>query len=106
MKLQQQRTCMGCRVTTSKEELIRWVLQPEEPHKRVRLDATGRAHGRGAWTHPVSKCVQQSVHRKGFARAFRAMVDTSAVLADFAAYEDRPASSRRTGRDKESGSEI
>lgn len=106
MKLQQQRTCMGCRITTSKSELIRWVLQPVEPHLQVRLDATGQVHGRGAWTHPVSKCVQQTVHRKGFARAFRALVDTRAVLEDFAAYEDRLASSQRTGRDKESGSEI
>lgn len=106
MKLQQQRTCMGCRITTSKEELIRWVVEQTAPQPQVRLDFTGRAHGRGAWTHPVSKCVQQTVHRKGFARAFRAAVDTGAVLQDFAAYEDRLAPSQRTGRDKESGSEI
>ncbi|MCW4465268.1 YlxR family protein [Glutamicibacter sp. MNS18] len=106
MKLHQQRTCMGCRITTSKNELIRWVVQPGQPQLQVRLDATGQAHGRGAWTHPVPKCVQQAVHRKGFARAFRAQVDASAVLQDFEAYEDRTAPDRRTGRDKESGSEI
>lgn len=87
-------------------ELIRWVLQPGEPQQRVRLAAFGPAPGRGAWTHPAPKCVQQAVHRKAFARAFRAAVDASLVQDDFAAYEDRLATGQPSGREKESGSEI
>jgi hypothetical protein len=106
MKLHQQRTCLGCRTTTNMDELIRWVLHPGTPQPRARLAVLSPAPGRGAWTHPTPKCVQQAVHRKGFARAFRAQVDTGSVLEDFAAYEARLAPRQRTGRDKESGSEI
>lgn len=41
-----QRTCIVCRNTSGKTELIRVVRTPEG---QVRLDATGKANGRGAY---------------------------------------------------------
>lgn len=41
-----QRTCIVCRTTSAKAELIRVVRTPEG---QVKLDSTGKANGRGAY---------------------------------------------------------
>ncbi|WP_313811615.1 YlxR family protein [Glutamicibacter sp.] len=106
MKLHQQRTCIGCRTSTDRKELIRWVLNDDAPPRAVLLDVHSNASGRGAWTHENEKCVRQAVQRRAFARAFRAPVDDATVLAQFTAREDRPGASRLSGNHDESGSEI
>ncbi|MGZ2224614.1 YlxR family protein [Glutamicibacter sp. HZAU] len=106
MKLHQQRTCIGCRTVTNKNELLRWVLKDGAPLRAVSLDLRGSAFGRGAWTHGTEKCVQQAVQRRAFARTFRSAVDDSQVLQEFTAYEDQLAASQLSGKHDESGSEI
>ena len=106
MKLHQQRTCIGCRTVTSKNELIRWVLTQDDPLRVVSLDVPGSAFGRGTWTHGTQKCVRQAVQRKAFARTFRSGVDDSNVVQEFTAYEDQLADRQQSGKHDESGSEI
>lgn len=106
MKLHQQRTCIGCRTSTSRNDLIRWVLTEQAPLPAVLLDVGASASGRGAWTHGIEKCVRQAVQRRAFSRAFKSAVNAETVLEQFTAYEDRPASGRPSGKHDESGSEI
>lgn len=106
MKLHQQRTCIGCRTSTAKNELLRWVLTDDVPLRVVLLDVRSVAPGRGAWTHETEKCVRQAAQRKAFARAFKSQVDDSGVMTQFTAHEDRPADRRSSGNHDESGSEI
>ena len=47
-----RRTCVGCREVLSKRSLIRIVNSPEG----VKVDATGKAHGRGAYLHDKRSC--------------------------------------------------
>lgn len=47
-----QRTCVGCRQVLAKRELIRIVRTPEG----IRIDATGKLNGRGAYLHEQKSC--------------------------------------------------
>jgi len=47
-----RRTCVGCREVLPKRSLVRIVNGPEG----VRVDPTGKAHGRGAYLHDQRKC--------------------------------------------------
>ncbi len=46
-------------------------------------DQSGSLPGRGAWVHPTSECVNNSIKRKAFGRALRVTtpLDTALVLA-------------------------
>ena len=48
-----QRTCLACRRTAGKRELIRLVRAPAG---RVSVDPSGRHPGRGAYLCPEDKC--------------------------------------------------
>ena len=50
-----ERTCLACRQSTAREELVRLVVHPET--NAVVVDYRGRLPGRGAWVHPVAACV-------------------------------------------------
>jgi predicted RNA-binding protein YlxR (DUF448 family) len=52
-----QRTCIGCRETLSKRELMRIVRTSEG----VRYDPTGKANGRGAYIHNKRSCWEQAL---------------------------------------------
>ena len=52
-----QRTCVGCRETLSKRELMRIVRTPEG----VMYDATGKANGRGAYLHAKRSCWERAI---------------------------------------------
>ena len=52
-----QRTCIGCRTTLSKRELIRIVRTPQG----VIIDPTGKANGRGAYVHNIRSCWEQAI---------------------------------------------
>ncbi len=62
-----QRTCIGCRTTSSKWEMIRVVRTPEG----VQIDPTRRLPGRGAYVHARRACWEAALKRKAFARALR-----------------------------------
>lgn len=47
-----QRTCVGCRTVQEKRTLIRVVRSPQG----VRVDAEGKAPGRGAYLHNSRAC--------------------------------------------------
>lgn len=52
-----QRTCIGCRSTLAKKELIRIVRTPQG----VQVDPTGKVAGRGAYVHNVRSCWEQAL---------------------------------------------
>jgi predicted RNA-binding protein YlxR (DUF448 family) len=104
---QPQRTCIGCRQTAARWELLRLVKDPEDA-ARVVVDPRRRLPGRGAWLHPDRTCLKQAVRRRAFQRAFRGAVDHRPVEDYFGTSVPAPA-----GADDdlpevhvESGSEI
>ena len=60
-----QRTCVGCRTTTAKRQLVRVVRTPEQT---VILDPTGRQNGRGAYVHDDPDCWQKALSRDSLGR--------------------------------------
>jgi predicted RNA-binding protein YlxR (DUF448 family) len=52
-----QRTCVGCRETLSKRELIRIVHTAEG----IRIDPTGKLPGRGAYLHNMRSCWEKGL---------------------------------------------
>ncbi|HEV8571766.1 MAG TPA: YlxR family protein [Actinomycetota bacterium] len=61
------RTCLGCRVTRPKPELLRVVRGPDGVHP----DPSGKAPGRGAYVHRDRDCVREATRRGALARALR-----------------------------------
>ncbi|MFL5798550.1 MAG: YlxR family protein [Actinomycetota bacterium] len=62
------RTCVGCRETGTKADLVRLVRAADGA---VRFDRTGKAPGRGAYLHPRPACWDGALKRGGLARALR-----------------------------------
>jgi uncharacterized protein len=54
---QPERTCIGCRNTAAKRDLLRVVRRPDGT---VEVDPTGRAAGRGAYVHRSRECVERA----------------------------------------------
>lgn len=80
------RTCVGCRGTDRRSVLLRVVVGPSEEAGPVVVlvpDPRRRLPGRGAWLHPSTRCLDEAVRRRAFARALHvgAPVDLSAVTA-------------------------
>jgi uncharacterized protein len=65
------RTCVGCRGTAPKDELLRVVRSPSGD---VRTDPGGRAAGRGAYVHRSDACVDLALRRGALARALRTSI--------------------------------
>ena len=72
-----QRSCLGCRVTSDKERLLRFVLSPE---REVLPDPDMRIPGRGAYTCLAAGCVSKAVEQRQFRRSFKQ--DVSVMSAD------------------------
>ena len=53
-----RRTCVGCREILPKRSLIRIVKGPDG----VKVDLTGKAHGRGAYLHDKRSCWLQGIN--------------------------------------------
>ncbi|WP_298435316.1 DUF448 domain-containing protein [Geobacter sp.] len=66
-----QRTCLGCRETRDKGELLRFVLSPEGI---LVPDVMAKLPGRGAYTCFRRSCVTKAVERRQFSRAFKSEV--------------------------------
>ncbi|MFF8994224.1 YlxR family protein [Streptomyces sp. NPDC014983] len=72
-----ERTCVGCRERTAKNDLLRIVRSEDE----CVPDPRGTLPGRGAYVHPALVCLDQAVRRRAFPRALRApgALDTKAL---------------------------
>ena len=71
------RSCVFCRTSREKRELLRVVRTPE---RTARFDPTGRANGRGAYVCRDEACVAGATGRGGLHRALVATIP--ADLAD------------------------
>lgn len=63
-----QRTCVGCRRSTQKRELIRIVRTPEGT---VEVDATGKRSGRGAYLCDSAQCWHEALRKDRLSSALR-----------------------------------
>ena len=61
-----QRTCIACRQSDAKRQLVRLVRTAE---RRVEVDPTGKRPGRGAYLCPLRPCWTQALKRQAVARA-------------------------------------
>jgi uncharacterized protein len=90
-----QRTCVGCRETLAKRELIRIVRRPEG----IEIDRTGKLSGRGAYLHNRRSCWERGL-RGSLARALKTELTESdqARLHSFALElpEDLPQDAEET----------
>jgi predicted RNA-binding protein YlxR (DUF448 family) len=88
-----RRTCIGCRCTGDKGELIRFVLAPDGT---LVPDFLKKLPGRGVYTCMKETCIRKACERKQFSRAFRKEIrETDAdILIDriITMMEDRIAS--------------
>lgn len=65
---QPQRSCLGCRTSKDKQDLLRFVLSPE---LEVLPDLDSKLPGRGAYTCQNRSCLVKAVTQKQFKRAFK-----------------------------------
>ena len=70
-KNEPQRSCLGCRETRDKNELLRFVLAPD---RTLVPDLQHKLPGRGAYTCAKRSCLKAAADRKQFARSFRGEV--------------------------------
>ncbi len=66
-----QRTCVGCRIASTKRQFVRTVRAPDGA---VRVDPTGKANGRGAYLCPQRSCWDAALKRGRLASALRAEI--------------------------------
>ena len=63
-----QRTCVACRQTGAKRQLVRVVRAPDGS---VTIDPTGKKSGRGAYLCDAPECWQAALKRGALARALK-----------------------------------
>jgi len=63
-----QRKCVGCREMKDKSLLVRIVASATG---NISLDATGKAHGRGAYLCKSENCLTKSQKSKGLERSLK-----------------------------------
>ena len=66
------RTCVGCRLTRPKRDLIRVVRDPEG---NVALDVTGKRSGRGVYICPSEECLEKAVRGRNLERSLETKID-------------------------------
>lgn len=66
-----ERTCIACRRTGAKDDLLRFVLSPD---RCIVPDLLSRLPGRGAYTCLDPVCVDLAMQRRQFSRAFKAEI--------------------------------
>ncbi len=71
-KKEQARTCIVTRIAGDKDDLIRFVLGPEQD---VVPDLKGKLPGRGVWVTNSRQAVQKAYERKLFAAGFKQKVN-------------------------------
>lgn len=93
------RTCIATRERKPDKELLRVVLDQEEPtQRRLLADPSRRLPGRGAWITPDINALELAEQRRAFGRAFRVStaVDTGNVRTYLAASAAGPNILRKT----------
>ena len=81
------RRCVGCMESKPKKELIRIVASDDEG---VRIDETGKAHGRGVYLCPNVDCFEKAKKKKAIGRGLKKEVDEQQLeklYEEFFAYE-------------------
>ena len=71
MKKEPQRTCLGCKESKDKKELIRIVKQNDG---KIFIDKTGKANGRGAYICNSVECLKQAVKKKSLERSLKTQI--------------------------------
>ena len=86
---QPQRTCVACRSTSGKRELLRIVRAPDGS---VSVDATGKRAGRGAYLCNRLECWQAALKKGRLDSALRVTLapDDKLALTHYAALNLRP----------------
>ena len=79
-----QRSCVACRTTAAKRELVRIVRLPTGA---VEVDSTGKKSGRGAYLCRHVTCWEEALKRNRLSKALRTTLteESRAVLQAFAA---------------------
>lgn len=62
------RTCVACRTTSDKRELVRVVRTPEGD---VHVDCSGKSNGRGSYVCLTQDCIDSALARHRFDSALR-----------------------------------
>ena len=62
------RTCIGCRQSKDKKELIRVVRNKED---NVFVDLTGKQNGRGAYICADASCLEKAIKNKGLEKTLK-----------------------------------
>jgi uncharacterized protein len=79
------RTCIGCRRTDARSELMRLVKTANAAGEPAALaDLRRRLPGRGAWLHPTADCLGLAIKRRAIGRALAGVTDVSDVEARIA----------------------
>jgi uncharacterized protein len=73
-----QRTCIVCRETKDKRDLIRVVHTPEG---QFIIDPTGKANGRGAYLCRQASCWEKGLQNQRLAHALKATPTTEQLTA-------------------------
>ena len=71
------RTCVGCRESKPKKDMIRICCY----EGRLSVDVTGRAKGRGVYVCRDQECLEKVMKKKALARGFRMGFDDKALTA-------------------------
>ena len=79
-----QRTCIACRTTSGKRELVRIVRTPAES---VEIDLTGKKAGRGAYVCRRPECWEAALRKDRLASALKTTIgaEDRVRLKEFAA---------------------
>lgn len=72
-----QRSCVGCRITRDKKDLIRVVRTPEGS---IQLDPRGKLPGRGAYICPDTECLKKAIKNKSLSRALNVDPDDDLLV--------------------------
>ena len=73
-----QRTCIACRQTQGKRELVRVVRTPSG---EVRVDPTGKQAGRGAYLCKSRGCWEQALNSQRLSAALKTVVSPENLAA-------------------------
>ena len=71
-----QRTCVACRTTRAKRELVRVV---RSPLGETSVDLRGKAPGRGAYLDPDPGCLERGLAEGALARALEIPIDEASA---------------------------
>jgi predicted RNA-binding protein YlxR (DUF448 family) len=66
------RTCVGCRASAPKGELVRLVI---DGANGITVDPSGSAPGRGAYLHPEPGCAEGALRSHAIGRSLRVRVN-------------------------------